>query len=1105
MRTTDELNLAKALAGRMRSVGEMLSSALLRESDPPYAELLAALAGASEDLEAALQEASALATDPLAELIVGFVETSREAMRLAPCTDEQAITLAELLDQVLRACAECEAQQPALELPESDATPSAAPMDECVAAAEAPPAEHPDAATVRQSEAAQEWSASGLREQLEAPPLAHECAASACTEEVDQASGTPVQDRVEDSPAYASEASETPPAEAISRDPMFEVLDLDSFTGMAASSASDSAAGNEASAPLAGSDGATASPSDEADSLAPECAVDPLVCEDSSGPAEAVADESAVADADVSADAPAAANNAGAAGESGGDACDQGEITDADIARLMGIESFESLERVPLSCQPHQAELLPLMVTDLAAAALELRTHATRCSAADRTGAPALVELGHALEETARFFGFQSLGQAAGIVAAAGERLNGTQDNDCADAALCLHALAVIVDHTSRALSEGHELRWSAGVLSELIGLPASPGGLAGDAPAALPVSEGASGDEAGLTPEQLALLAQAEQEASTWGTTPLILPPDKAEVLQFLISDIKQSAEQLGAVIAEIGNIAARNDIASELTRHSEAMLRTASAFEFRSLNALIKLLGDIGAGLSEVAEPMLPELTIRVNAIRALIEQHTTALEVGMETTWPLETLSTRVHRLLQGCSLAPAILGWHRGDVDRVLELDGVTEGVDPPPRVEPADDASDWTRPATDADPSAAGRRDRSAEPLRVEAAVIEELLETVGELVQHRGRLQSVCEELRRELRSNSRVEELAQTAELIERSMVSLQTGIMSMRMQPLAKLFDRYPRVVRDVARLADKDIELEVHGAATLVDKAILDGLAEPLIAILRNAASKLIETPAERTAAGKPPQGRIRLSARHQGSQVVVSVEDDGAGFDRAWIERQAVEAGLYSPEQASDLNENDVLALVFDAALSRSPLRDVGRSVREGLGGSLMIGSTLGQGARIDIIAPMPSAILSAVIVAVGRSQYTVPLQSVTEITRIDATARRTIAGKPCLVLGERVLPLIDARAAFGDVSEGDAPIALLLTDGRQLASLSVDRVINKQDVVIRNIEHLDLRKGPFSGTSITPDGRVSLVLDVQRLLAGSTVDTCIPNAISGAHP
>lgn len=766
------------------------------------------------------------------------------------------------------------------------------------------------------------------------------------------------------------------------------------------------------------------------------------------------------------------------------------------LAQVPGMTLEMLLATRPLSLGPAQADLREHFAKELHAAATQLDAIVDDLQ---RLGPGAiwgqLVSLGASLDATSRFFGFAALSKLSELLAATGQAVAGAHPSLAPTLASPLKIIRELLARFGTGLGTSVEHTWDLNAfatatlasLSPRAGQTSQSPEPAADSQPTPPVAQSPGDAPAELSAEEMLMLLAAEQQASTWGTVPLALPPEKAELLQFMVNDVKQAAEQVASLAPRVGDLATLDDVAGELIRLCETMERATREFEFRSLNSLISLLADVGYGLRGVAEPMVGELRIRVLAIQSLILQHAGALEVGMETTWPLQTITARVHRILAGQSLAPQIIGWHKNDVEKATELDGVAEGVEPPPVVSDADDQSNWYRPRLDA----AQLNASAGDIVRVDGAVIDHLQSAVGVMAQHRARVQLIADELRAQYPHNARIDELCRSTELLERSMVTVQTGIMGTRLQPLSKLFDNYPRVVRDVARLADREAELTSSGGTTLVDKSIVEGLAEPLMTVLRFVASKLIENPDARRQASKTPQGNLRLSANHQGSQVVISLEDDGAGFDRADAIAQITSSGLLSQEQAEARPDNELATLLFEDDISTSPLCKVTSLLRDTVGGSLFVHSTPGKGCRIDIIVPMRSTILPSVIVAVGASFYTVPLQAVLEITKIQPELVKSVGGSPCIRLRDQILPLLDARRLFDEPGEAPPTFALIITTGQAQAALCVDRVVSKTDMIINQIDDARLRKGPFSGTTLTPSGVVSLVIDVQRVIASQS--------------
>ena len=617
----------------------------------------------------------------------------------------------------------------------------------------------------------------------------------------------------------------------------------------------------------------------------------------------------------------------------------------------------------------------------------------------------------------------------------------------------------------------------------------------------------GEIGGPQSLTAEDMAAMMGATPGEDDWGTTPLALTPDKAELLTFMVNDLKDAAAAIDPVANEAASMTSRSDAAENLSRLAETIAKTSGYFDFRSLKKLVALLQEIAMRMCDVSESHVPELLMRVRAIASLIGQHAVGLEVGMETNWPLKTLEDRIERIMSGEPVDPAFTAWHRWDVERVLELDKVVEGVEPLPEPGSAPAGSVAAPPPPPPPPppqldaaKADGSVESSGPVIRVDASTIDKILEMIGQLVQTKNRLLSQGAGLRGLGLAAERAEALTSTIDEVDRLTGQLQLAIMHTRQQPLSKLFERYPRVIRDIANLSDKKIELKIIGADTRVEKTVFEALGEPLTVLLRFAASKSLETPAERLAANKPEVGQITLSAESQGNQVLITLSDDGQGLDGERIAAEAVQAGMIDAESVDRLSADEILALVCQEGYPGGSLSGLASQVAEKLGGTLRVRGNKGRGITFQMSVPLKSAIIPAVMVGVGSAIYAIPLQSVTEIVRPDEQMLSSVRGQLCLRLREQVIGVVDMHALLGEAREAHAETggphresrcAVMVTVGDERGALMVDRIIGKQEIVIKPLDvgqtNAGQAAGPISGATIRDDGRVSLILDVKRVL------------------
>ncbi|MBB4124738.1 two-component system chemotaxis sensor kinase CheA [Xanthomonas translucens] len=397
-----------------------------------------------------------------------------------------------------------------------------------------------------------------------------------------------------------------------------------------------------------------------------------------------------------------------------------------------------------------------------------------------------------------------------------------------------------------------------------------------------------------------------------------------------------------------------------------------------------------------------------------------------------------------------------------------------------------------RPAPSAKPAAAPAK--AAEPehtVRVDTKRLDAIVNLIGELVLSRNRLKT--------LRVRLRDEELDRAVSSLDIATSRLQSAVMRTRMQPVGKVFSRFPKVARDVARSLNKEVDLELIGADTELDRNLVEALADPLVHLVRNAIDHGIETPALREATGKPRGGHVRLSAQQEGDYVSIEVQDDGAGIDPERLRQKAREKGLIDPEAAARLTTEECLHLVFLPGFStKSEVTDIsGRGVgmdvvqsriRE-LSGQIQIQSELGRGSRFLIRVPLTLAILPTLLVQAGDTVYALPLARVVEVLHAPRRALGWFDGRAVLDRQSHTLPLVDLRQWL-NIEAPELPLltVVVLQAGESRMGLVVDQVRGREEVVIKPLPRA-LRGLPgYAGATLIGDGRLALILDVDGLKA-----------------
>ena len=387
-------------------------------------------------------------------------------------------------------------------------------------------------------------------------------------------------------------------------------------------------------------------------------------------------------------------------------------------------------------------------------------------------------------------------------------------------------------------------------------------------------------------------------------------------------------------------------------------------------------------------------------------------------------------------------------------------------------------------------------------LRVDAGRIDAVMNLVGEMIIGKSMLQRAMTEFERRHAKDPIRGKLADALGFQSRVLNELQKSVMKIRMVPVEQLFRRFPRIVRDVARLRNKDITLELAGQTTDLDKSILDALADPLAHLVRNAADHGVETIAERQASGKAPRGTIRLNAYHDGDQVVIEVSDDGKGLDRDKIVRRAVERGIVTAESAAQLNELESLQLIFAPGLStadevteisgRGVGLDVVKSSLEALKGTVELDSVPGRGTTFRLFVPLTLASIRALLFRVHGRLYAVPLASVAEITRITESGIHRIDDHEVFQLREQVLTLVRLDRLdpnlTGASDHGRRIFVIVISTGGRRFGLAVDSLMGEEELVIKALEDQLVTSPIISGASILGDGTVVLILNVPAVVA-----------------
>ena len=399
------------------------------------------------------------------------------------------------------------------------------------------------------------------------------------------------------------------------------------------------------------------------------------------------------------------------------------------------------------------------------------------------------------------------------------------------------------------------------------------------------------------------------------------------------------------------------------------------------------------------------------------------------------------------------------------------------------------------------PAGAGRRveERAAtreNTIRVDTSRLDQVLNLSGEIGLMKNRLTSLRADILAGKTDSETLHALDQAVSQLDLLVSDLQNSVMKTRMQPIGRLFQKYPRIARDLARQLGKDVELVLAGEETEVDKTMIEDLADPLIHLIRNAVDHGVEGNDERLAAGKPSKSMVRLEARQEGDHIVLIVADDGRGMSAERIRAKAIEKGLISEEEANTLDERQSLHLIFLPGFStKTQISDVsGRGVGmdvvktniQKLNGNIDIRSEPGKGSVFIISLPLTLAILPVLLVLLGDQPFALPLSLVREILPIEHSKLQEVGGKATLVVRGEILPVVSLAKLLGWPQDAPPEYGVLMQTAERSFILAVDNFAGRDDAVIKSLE--DFRPRGVAGVTTLSNGQIVLILDMKELLS-----------------
>lgn len=617
----------------------------------------------------------------------------------------------------------------------------------------------------------------------------------------------------------------------------------------------------------------------------------------------------------------------------------------------------------------------------------------------------------------------------------------------------------------------------------------------------------------------------------------PVKLDGAQVDLFEFLVADVHESIKQLRGEFTLVTNPETRAQGCEQMTDSTDALTKSLEFFGYGSMSGLSTLVGRACATVPDLPEDAQAKLLVRIGAILLVMDNQAEGLSSAEVRNWPTDQISEQVESFITGDGVDPSEPGASAETPLALLDilnihLDALAQSNAPnhtpsaapttPPAQPPAcpsrapamaaptsgtdtEDSADSNGRAIEAKTGVKSPAAAVEQTIRVDVSRLETLMNLVGELVLQKNRISALARQLGSSLDTET-AEIMGTAADSLDRVTGDIQSSVMRTRMQPLDKIFGKYPRLIRDLSRKTGKDIDLVIEGGDTEVDKSVIDKLADPLVHLLRNSADHGIEMPDERESAGKSSVGTIRLKASHEGSYVQVLVSDDGRGLRKEKLVHKALERGLLTHEQADTISDSEAYQLIFHPGFStaeqvsdlsgRGVGMDVVRSNIARIKGTIDLASAPGKGTQLTIKIPLTIAIMPAMMVAVQHETYAIPLGNILEIVRPTSEQLSTIREHPILRLRDEMLPLFNAEDVFGLSGSDQHPqYAVVLALGERRLGLMVTRPIGQQEIVIKSLdENANTENGSVSGATVRDDGGVSLIVDVAGLfkLASSVV-------------
>ncbi len=562
-------------------------------------------------------------------------------------------------------------------------------------------------------------------------------------------------------------------------------------------------------------------------------------------------------------------------------------------------------------------------------------------------------------------------------------------------------------------------------------------------------------------------------------------------EIISEFVTEAEETLEKIDPMFVELETKGYDKDILNEIFRGMHTLKGAAGFLGFQLIvdvahraESIMKRLRD---GEIALSRELMDVILKSVDTLRLLIFHIKLKDGIEEDTSDLLRELDSAQETALAGGAPEKVEIKIEPKPEPRVEIM--------PPPKPEPK--PKPQPQPAAEEQVQQITKEKEVVSTLRVDVSRIDKVMDLAGEIVLVRNRLLNLAAKLELNYSGDPQVESLLETTGFLDRMTSDLQLAVMKMRMQPIQKVFGKFPRMVRDMSRNLGKDIDLEMFGEDTEVDKTVIENIGDPLVHIIRNSIDHAIEYAEDREMKGKPKKGRIILSAYQKGTQIVIEVSDDGKGIDVEAVKRKAIGKGLISEDEAQRMPDDAAINLIFLPGFSTKEVstelsgRGVGMDVVKTnvakLNGYVEVMTKRDVGSTFRISLPLTLAILQAMMVRIGDEFYAIPQSMIEETLRVKKSDIKDVTGQKVLTIRGRVLPLFEMSEVLGvrrrSEVEHDNNYVLVATVGDRRFCISVDELLGQEEVVIKTINGIESEACGILGATITGDGKVVLILDL----------------------